>query len=127
MNEMTSISEMQEVRFGSRGLCADGGEGILSRVCFAASTRSLSYIGVRLGLFFAKTVYLPFATVVSASGEGITLNVTREELASASQQVPSGVLLNSRSVIRNTATGAQGSLRLLAVQPKNGVLAYLVA
>jgi osmotically-inducible protein OsmY len=127
MNEMTSISEMQKFRFGGKVLCSDGEEGILSHVCFAASARSLSYIGVRLGLFFAKTVYLPFAAVVSASGEGITLKVTRAELASASQEVPPRVLLNRRSVIRNTATGAQESLGLLAVQPESGVLAYLVA
>jgi osmotically-inducible protein OsmY len=127
MNEMTSISEMQKFRFGGKVLCSDGEEGILSHVSFAASARSLSYIGVRLGLFFAKTVYLPLAAVVSASGEGITLKVTRAELASASEEVPSGVLLNRRSVIRNTTTGAQGSLGLLAVQPESGALAYLVA
>ena len=48
MNEMTSISEMQKFHFGSKVLCSDGEEGILSHVCFAASARSLSYIGVRL-------------------------------------------------------------------------------
>jgi len=127
MDKMTSISEMQKFRFGCKVYCSDGEEGVLSHVCFAASTRCLSHVGVRVGLFFSKTVYLPFAAVVSASGEGITLKISRAELSSASQQAPSEALLNSKSVIRNTITGAKGLLELVAVQPESGELAYLVA
>ncbi len=123
---MNSISEMQKFRFGCKVYCSDGEQGVLDHVCFAASTRRLSHIGVRSGLFFGMTMYLPFAAVVSASGERIVLNITRAELLSASRQIPSGVLLNRRSVIRNTVTGAKGSLELVAVQPENGELAYLV-
>jgi osmotically-inducible protein OsmY len=127
MDQMTSISEMQKFRFGSKVYCSDGEEGILSHISFAASTSRLSHVGVRVGHFFGKTVYLPFAVVVSVSGEGITLNVTCAELSSASQQAPSEALLNGRSVIRNTPTGVEGSLELVAVQPESGELAYLVA
>src|SRR6266699_360445 len=123
---MNAISEMQKFRFGCKIYCSDGEEGVLSHVCFVVSTRRLSHIGVRIGLFFGMTVYLPFAVVVSASGEGIVLNITRAELLSASQQIPSGALLNRRSVIRNAITGAKGLLELVAVQPENGELAYLV-
>jgi osmotically-inducible protein OsmY len=126
MNEKTSVSEMQKFRFGCKVLCSDGEEGVLRHLCFAASARRLSYIGVRSDLFFGKIVYLPFATVVSASGERIVLNITRAELSLANQQVPSGVLLDKRSMIRNTATEARGSLKLVAVQPESGELAYLV-
>lgn len=126
MDQMTSISEMQKFRFGSRVYCSDGEEGTLSHLNFAASSRRLSHVGIRVGRFFGKTVYLPFAAVVSASGEEITLQVTGAELALASQQAPSEVLLDRRSLIRNTTTGAEGSLELVAVQPKSGELAYLV-
>jgi osmotically-inducible protein OsmY len=127
MNKVTSISEMQKFRFGCRVFCSDGQEGILSHVSFVVPTYSLNYIGVRLGLFFAKTVYLPFVSIESASGEGIFLNVTRAQLAAATQQVPPGVLLDKRSVVQNTVTKAQGSLDLVAVQPENGEIAYIVA
>ena len=127
MNQMTSISEMQKFRFGSKIYCSDGEEGVLSNISFAASTNRLSHIGVRVGRFFAKTVYLPFAAVVSASGEEIMLQVSCAELSSASQQAPSEVLFDRKSVIRNTTTGAEGLLKLVAVQPKSGELAYLVA
>ncbi len=126
MNEMTSISEMQKFRFGCKVLCSDGEEGVLSHLCFAASARRLSHIGVKIGLFFGRTVYLPFAVVVSASGGGVVLDITRAELSSASRQAPSGALLDRRSMIRNTTTGAKGSLELIAVQPESGELAYLV-
>lgn len=127
MNKMTSISEMQKFRFGSKVYCSDGEQGILSHISFAASTSRLSHIGVRVGRIFSKTFYLPFSAVVSASGEGITLQVTCVELSLASQQAPSEALLNRRSVIRNVVTGAEGSLKLAAVRPGSGELAYLVA
>jgi osmotically-inducible protein OsmY len=127
MDEMVSISEMQKFHFGSKVYCSDGQEGVLSNISFAVSTSRLSHIGVRLGRFFGKTVYLPFAAVVSANGEEITLQVTCAELSSASQQPPSEVLLNRKSVIRNTTTGAEGLLKIVAVQPRSGELAYLVA
>jgi osmotically-inducible protein OsmY len=126
MNEMTSISQMQKFRFGSKIYCSDGEEGVLSNISFAASTSRLSHIGVRVGHFFAKTVYLPFAAVVSASGEEIVLQVSRAELSSASQHAPSEILFDRKSVIRNTTTGAEGLLKLVAVQPRSGELAYLV-
>jgi osmotically-inducible protein OsmY len=127
MDEMVSISEMQKFHFGSKVYCSDGQEGVLSNISFAVSTSRLSHIGVRLGRFFGKTVYLPFAAVVSANGEEITLQVTCAELSLASQQPPSEVLLNRKSVIRNTTTGAEGLLKIVAVQPRSGELAYLVA
>ncbi len=127
MNKVTSISEMQKFRFGCKVFCSDGQEGILSHVSFAVPAYSLNYIGVRLGLFFAKTVYLPFVSIESASGEGITLNVTRAQLVAATQQVLPGVLLDKRSVVQNTVMRAQGSLDLVAVQPENDEFAYIVA
>lgn len=124
---MTSISEMQKFRFGCKVYCSDGEGGILSHISFAASTSRLSHVGVRVGRFFGKTVYRSFAAVVSASGEGVTLNITCAELSLASRQAPSEALFNRGSIIRNTPTGAEGSLELVAVQPGSGELAYLVA
>lgn len=126
MNERASITEMQKFHFGCKVWCSDGEEGVLSHVCFAVSTCCLSHIAVRVGLFFSKTVYLPFASIISANREAITLNVTRAECSSVSQQVPPGALLDEKSVIQNMAR-AKGSLKLVAVQPENGELAYVVA
>lgn len=127
MNKLSSIAEMQKFRFGCKVLCSDGEEGILSRISLATSAHRLNSIGVRLGRFFGKTVYLPFTAVKAASGEEIIINVTRAELALTSQQVPFGVLFDNRSVICNTATNAQGRLKMVAVHPESGDLAYLVA
>jgi osmotically-inducible protein OsmY len=127
MNKITSISEIQKFCFGCKVFCSDGQEGVLSHVSFAVPAYSLNSIGVRLGLFFAKTVYLPFVSIESASGEGIILNVTRAQLAVATQQVPPGVLLDKRSVVKNAVTGAWGLLDLAAVQPGSGEIAYVVA
>jgi osmotically-inducible protein OsmY len=127
MNKMVSIAEMQKFRFGCKVWCSDGEKGLLSNVSFAASARHLNAIGVRLGRFFGKTVYLPFAAVEAASSEGITLTMTCAELSLASQQVSTGDLFNNKSVIRNIGTKAQGTLELVAVHPRSGELAYLVA
>jgi osmotically-inducible protein OsmY len=127
MNKTILISEMLKFHFGSKIFCSDGDGGILVRVIFDPTTRSMTLIGVKQGRLFGKSVYLPFDSILAASGEGITLRVKRSELAAANSQEPGGATLTSRSIVENTESAAKGSLMLVAVHPANGELAYIVA
>src|SRR2546429_4942100 len=127
MNNTFLISEMLKFHFGSKIFCSDGDGGVLAQVLFDPVTRSLAHIGVKQGRLFGKNVYLPFDSLLSATGEGITLRVKRSDLDTATSQVPGYATLTSKSVVENTKSAAKGSLLLVAVHPTTGELAYIVA
>jgi osmotically-inducible protein OsmY len=127
MNRTTSISEMQKFHFGSKVFCSDGEDGILAHVIFDPETRKITYIGVKQGRLFRKTVHLPFDKVVSATGEGVTLSVKLADLAAAKDEEPGGATLTSKSSVQNVESGTKGSLMIIAVHLENGELAYIVA
>jgi osmotically-inducible protein OsmY/uncharacterized protein YrrD len=126
MDKTTSISEMQKCIFGTKIFCSDGEEGALTHVCFDPATRRMTHIGVRQGRIFGKTLYVSFNDVEKASGEGVMLRITRDELAAASKEEPTGTLLDSKSVVVRDEGNARGTLSLVAVRPDTGALAYIV-
>jgi hypothetical protein len=127
MDNTSSISEMQKFHFGSKISCTDGEDGILASVIFDPSSRRMTSIGVKQGRLFGKTTYLPFSSIVDATGEGITLRITRSELAAASKTEPEGARLDNKSVVEREGATGRGTLLLTAVQPESGQLAYIVA
>ncbi|GAC1654895.1 MAG: hypothetical protein NVS4B12_27110 [Ktedonobacteraceae bacterium] len=124
MSKTISISEMQKFSFNSKITFSDGEDGILTHLIFDPATRCMTHIGVKQGRFFGKTVHLPYATVVNATGDGITLNVSRSDASTD----PTGAVLDNKTVVENTdSSGAgKGTLMLVAVHPEDGELAYLV-
>lgn len=127
MEKTTSISEMQKFIFGSKVFCSDGEDGILTHLGFEPAAHRLAHIGVKQSRFFGKTVYLPFSVVTDASGDGVNLNITRDELANVSKEQPGGVLFDNHSVVQHRESSAKGTLLLAAVHPSSGELAYFVA
>ena len=127
MEKTTSIAEMQKFIFGSKVICSDGEDGTITHVALDPAARCITHVGVKQGRLFGKVVYVPFNTVTEASGDGVYLSITRDELASSGKEEPSRVLLDSKSVVQHTESAAKGTLLLLAVRPENGELAYIVA
>lgn len=123
---LTLISEMHKFHFGSKVFCTDGEEGTLTHIGFDPTSRRLSSIGVRQGRLFGKNVFLPAEVVVSASGDGVTLNISREELAKAGKTVD-GVVYDNKSVVQTTTGSAKGTLLLVAIHPQDRTLEYIVA
>src|SRR5437588_8315568 len=126
MDKATLISEMQKVHLRSKIFCSDGEQGMLVQVIFDPSTRHMTSIGVKLGRLFGKTVYLPFDSIVKASGDGVSLRIKRVELAAASSAPPIGALLDSKSKVVRVEAAHEGLLMIFAVRPENGELTYIV-
>jgi osmotically-inducible protein OsmY len=126
MQKTTLISEMRKFIFGSKVICSNGEDGALTHVCFDPTTRRLTHIGARQGRLLGKTVYLPWTSVTDASGEGVHVELSLDEMALASKEEPAGALLDHKSVVQNGPT-AKGTLSLVAVWPENSELAYIVA
>lgn len=127
MQKTTLISEMLKFHFGNKIFCSDGEDGVLAYVIFDPATRRMTHIGVKQGRLFGKTVTLPFDSVVSATGDGVTLRVKRADVAAAKEEGQGGAKLDHKSIVENAASAAKGSLMLSAVHPENGELAYIVA
>lgn len=126
MEKVTSISEMLKFHFGSKIFCSDGEEGFLTHVAFDQATRCLTHIGIKEGRFFGKSFYLPFPAVVGATGDGVTLNITRTDLAQVGQENPSRTLFDAKSIVQLTDASTKGTVSMIAVHPKSGELAYVV-
>ncbi|GCF09203.1 BON domain-containing protein [Dictyobacter arantiisoli] len=120
------ISETEKFHFGGKVFCSDGEAGILSYIMTAIGTRRVISLGVKLGRFVGKTVEVPFSSVLDATGNGVTLSISRAELA-ASQTTVEGTQLDHRTVVHETVSGSHGTLRLFATQPQSGELAFIVA
>lgn len=125
MND-TSILETQKFHLGSKIICSDGEEGTLVQVGFDAATRHITHIGIKQGRFFGKTTYLPYDTVTNATGEGVTLRIPGADVLNASKNAPNAIFLDNKSVVDAGGQG-RGSLLLVAIQPENGGIAYIVA
>lgn len=125
MGKNAPISAMLKFHFGCKIFCTDGQDGILLHLVFDAPSKRLTHLAVKQGRLFGKTVYVPFETVAQATGEGIRLTSTIAQLAASPDSEGSGVLLDSRTVVKGSARS--GTLGLVAVQPASGELAYIVA
>ncbi len=126
MSKIASISEMLKFHFGSKIICSDGDDGSLAHVIFDPVTRKMTHIGMKQRRLFGNTVFLPFDTVVSATGEGITIRATRAEVAASDSKVDRGAVLDDKSTVENAGSAGRGGLMLVAVHPESGELSYVV-
>ncbi|GCE03595.1 BON domain-containing protein [Dictyobacter aurantiacus] len=125
MDKSSPISEMEKFHFGGKVFCADGEDGTLSHLGVDPSSQRIVSLGVKTGRFFGKTVYVPFSAVTDASGNGITLSISRDELNASTAQ-SSGSLLDARSTVQESGSNSRGTLKLIAAHPQTGELAYIV-
>jgi osmotically-inducible protein OsmY len=130
MQDVEAISAMQHFHFRQSIRCSDGEAGLLTQLVFDSASRRMTALGIMLGRVFGRSVYVSFATVIPATGESLTLRLSRAELAASMKEAPAGVLLDRKSVVETDLTGgtaAKGTIHLMAVHPESGELAYLVA
>jgi osmotically-inducible protein OsmY len=125
MSKIASFSEMLKFHFGSKIICPDGEDGFLTYIIFDLATHKMTHIGIKQRRLFGSTVFLPFDTVVSATGEGLKIRASRAELAAGESKVVGGVILDEKSTVENTVSSSRGRLMLVAVHAEDGELAYL--
>jgi osmotically-inducible protein OsmY len=127
MRKTALISEMQKFGFGSKVFCSDGEYGTLAQVVFDPTTWCMTHINIKKGRLFAQTALLPFDTVIKASSDGVMLRIGIEDVVRDAVHEVKGAILSNKSIVELTGTASRGTLKLVAVHPENGELAYLVA
>ena len=125
MSKNALISEMQKFHFGNTIFCTDGQAGTITHVLFDTATRRVTQLAIKQNRLFGKTFYVPFESVVTATGEGVWLNITLAQLAASPSNEGPGVALDTGTAIKGNAVN--GTLALVAVHPESGELAYIVA
>src|SRR5207245_772600 len=103
--KLTSISEMQKLHFGSKIICSDGDDGFLMQVIFDLASHRITHIGVKQRRIFGNTVYLPYDTVVSETGTGITILATLAHVAK-DRRLNAPVLYRAESVLQREVVEA---------------------
>ena len=83
MSKNAPISAMLTFHFGAKSFCTNGQDGVVTHVLLDATSRRLTYLALKQGRFFGKTVYVPFEMVRQASGDGVWLTCTLADLAAA--------------------------------------------
>jgi osmotically-inducible protein OsmY len=124
MGNTARISALMTFHFGTPVLCSDGQGGTLAAVLCEASSRRVTHIALMRGRLFRKTVYLPFASIATASEDGVRLTCSLAGLAAFPTR-QSGMLLDAHTLVSGQA--CSGTLALVAVQSESGELARVVA
>src|SRR5712691_4194358 len=130
MHYTATISALHHFQWGQKVRCSDGEAGVLAQVVFDAASHRITALGIRPGRLFGMSVSVSFEAVEAVTEGVITLGISCAELAAAKKVVPSGALLDSKSVVETettSATAARGNLRSIAVHPESGELVSLVA
>ena len=125
MSKNALISEMQKFHFGNTIFCTDGQAGTITHVLFDTTSRRVTHLAVKQNRLFGKTFYVPFESVVTATGDGTRLNITLAQLAASPSNEGPGVVLDTGTAVKGNAVN--GSLVLVAAHSESGELAYIVA
>src|SRR5690348_11552187 len=104
MSKATPISAMAKFHFGATIFCSDGEGGTLANVVIGGTERLMTYIGAKQGRFLGKVSYLPFESIIKATGEGVTVRAKRAELGAAGASAADGVILDSKSVVERAGS-----------------------
>ena len=96
----TAFAPVIKFRFRADARDAEGAGATLTHVALAADGRAIEAVGIKFGLF-GRTIYAPVERVVSASDDGVELNVTRAEIEKDGFQ-PEGVRLGAGASVTQT-------------------------
>src|SRR5215469_922758 len=120
----TEFAEVLKFRFDSGILASDGEAGKLTRVFADSQKRVVTHLGIRVGLLFGKTYYVPIQLVSGAAADLITVSVSLEDIQTHTTK-PEGAEL-SRSTGVMAAGKRIGHLAQLTFHRDTLLLRHLV-
>jgi osmotically-inducible protein OsmY len=120
----TEFADVFKFRFDAKVEANDGDAGRLVRVIANSQQRTVTHIGVQVGLLFGKTYYLPLDLVSTANADVITVTVPLEEIQMSISK-PEGAEL-SRSTGIMVAGKRIGQLIQLTIHSETRRLRHLV-
>jgi osmotically-inducible protein OsmY len=74
------FANVYQVRFGTPVNASDGASGTVAHVMVDPAARAATHVGVKLGRWQGRTYNVPIAALASATGDGATLTITRDDL-----------------------------------------------
>lgn len=119
-------AEVIKFRFDTPITASDGEAGRLALVITDAEQRTITHIGVRIGLFARRhTYYIPLDFVTDGNADGVSLSLSLDEIEQQPIATPTGVALSSTTSV--VASGKTlGKLVQLTINRETRVLRHLV-
>ncbi len=121
---VTEFAEVFKFRFDAQVEASDGEAGKLVKVFVQSQQRTVSHVGIQVGLVFGKTYYLPIDLVSKASSDVVTISITLDEIEKLVIK-PDGTEL-SRSTGMMAAGKRIGQLTQLTISQETRRLRHLV-
>ncbi|MGO8946933.1 MAG: BON domain-containing protein [Ktedonobacterales bacterium] len=122
--EVTEFADVFKFRFDSKVEASDGEAGKLVRVFVNSQQGTVTHVGIRVGLLFGKTCYLPLDRVSDATADVVTISVPLEEIEKLVSKPEEAELSRSTGVM---ASGKRmGQLTQLTINRESGKLRHLV-
>ena len=120
----TEFAEVLKFRFNCGIMASDGEAGKLTQVIADSQQRMVTHLGIRVGLLFGKTCYLPVQLVSEATADLITVSASLEEILTHTTN-PEGTPLNHSTGVM-VAGKRIGHLAQLTFHRDTLVLRHLV-
>ena len=120
----TEFADVLKFRFNARVEASDGEAGKLTRVFANSQQRIITHIGIRVGLLFGKTCYVPIQLVSAATADVITIAVPLDEIEKQTTK-PEGAELGPSTGMM-VAGKRIGQLTQLTIHRETQVLRHLV-
>jgi osmotically-inducible protein OsmY len=120
----TEFAGVLKFRFDSGIMASDGEEGKLTQVIADSQQRTVTHLGIRVGLLFGKTCYLPIQYVSEATTNLVTVSASQDEILTYTS-IPEGAPLTHSTGVM-VAGKRIGHLTQLTFHRETLVLRHLV-
>jgi osmotically-inducible protein OsmY len=120
----TDFADVLKFRFDTRIDADDGEAGRLTQIFADSREHSFTHLGIRVGLLFATTYYVPIQLVSSSTADATTISVPLEEIRSYTTK-PEGAELSHATGLM--AAGKRiGQLTQVTIHRRSRQLQHLV-
>jgi osmotically-inducible protein OsmY len=120
----TGFADVLKFRFDSRIDADDGEAGRLTRVFADSRERSITHLGIRVGLLFGTTYYVPIQLVSTSTADVTTISIPLDEIKSYTTKPEDAELSHATGLM---AAGKRiGQLTQLTIHRRSRQLQHLV-
>jgi osmotically-inducible protein OsmY len=124
ITQIMEFADVRKFRFGAGVEASDGVAGKVECVVADAEQRTITAVGVKLGLFFGKVHFVPIHMVAAGTAATVTLSIPLDEIEKAPASA-SGLLLTGATSV-TASSRSLGHLAQLTIHAETGALRHLV-
>ena len=122
----SEFAEVHQVRFGTPVNASDGASGTVAHVMVNYGARVATLVGVRLGWLQGHTYNVPITSIASATSDGVTLTITRDDLIEHTPAIKPQLVRLFRGTEVSSEQKTIGRLKQISFTRASGALHRMV-